>query len=31
MEKNQPPQLNTNYFSKEKLPPHIQKKRKLGI
>lgn len=25
MEKNQPPQLNTNYFSKEKLPRHIHK------
>lgn len=26
MEKNQPPQLNTNYFSKRKLPRHIHKK-----
>lgn len=26
--KNQPPKLNTNYFSKEKLLHHIQKKEK---
>lgn len=31
MEKNQPPQLNINYFSKKKLSQHIQKKGNQGF